>query len=354
MGFLRHACVAAWWGKYTFLALQTQLNLALRRECARQRTLAERRRKDGDPELTVREKEAYYRQWRSVLREVENMRSDSWLMSSADRPTGFRVNWNKMAECNISQELRRELDFLTYLFGDAKRQFWKTPIAQSVPRTAHFDGYSDASLKGIGAACVQLRFLFSIKVRQDVHQRTKSFVERGPDLITINELELAAAILLFAGVRLAVLQGRHKNCSAWPVLQLWIDNISAKKFINKGTTNSPAARALLRLLALLTRGSPVSLNAKYVPDVENNNKVADALSRIDDLFVDAPSHKSSSFFSDFPQMRGCDIYQPSRELLSAIWYALLHSKTTDRLLTRIRQQRGVDDAFLGRLVPLVA
>ena len=104
-----------------------------------------------------------------------------------------------MAECNISRELRLELDFLTYLFGDAKRRFWKTPIAQSVPRTAHFHGYSDASLKGLGAACEALRFMFSIKVRQDVHQLTKSFVERGPELITINELELAAAILLFAG-----------------------------------------------------------------------------------------------------------------------------------------------------------
>ena len=285
-----------------------------------------------------------------MLREVENLRSDKWLMSNEARPTGFAINWNKMEECNISRELRLELDFLTYLFEDSQQEFWKTPIAQSVPRIAHFLAYSDACLKGLGAVCARLRFMFSITVRQDVYLRTKKFVSRGPSLITINELELAAAILLFAAVRLAVLQGRHENCSEWPVLQLFIDNISAKKFINKGTTNSPGARALLRLLAMLTRGSPVSLNAEYIPGVEN--KVADALSRIENLFVDAPSHRTTAFFSDFPQMRGFAIYRPSRKLLSAIWYALLNGKLPDRLLERIRKQRGVDEAFLGCFVPI--
>ena len=185
LGLLRHACVAAWWGRYTFLALQTQLNLAVRRECARQRVIAEKRRREGDPELTVREKEAYYRQWRSVLREVENLKSESWLMSDDRRalPLGFRVNWDKMEECNISRELRAELDFLTYLFSDEERIYWKTPIAQSVLRSAHFHGHSDACLRGLGAACRHLRFMFNIGVRQDVMQRTKLFLAKGPNLL---------------------------------------------------------------------------------------------------------------------------------------------------------------------------
>ena len=107
-------------------------------------------------------------------------------------------------------------------------------------------------------------------------------------------------------------------------LQLWLDNVAAKKYLNKGTTNSPRARALLRILALLTRGSPVSLNAEFVPGVEN--VVADALSRSADVFDASPSHAFHAFFSNFPQMHGFDLYQPSPSLLSAIWYALLEGK----------------------------
>ena len=352
LGLLRHACVAAWWGKYTFLALQTQLNLALRRECARQRTLLEKNRPPDAPPLTARERDAFYRKWRSVLREVEHSKSDRWLMSNNKQewPMGFRVNWKKMAKCNISKDLREELNFLTYLFKDPQRRFWKTPIAQSVLRMAHFHAYSDASLEGLGAVCIHLRFLMRLSIRQDVYRRTKRFIDGGPDLITINELELAAGILAFAAVRLAVMQGRHENCSAWPVLQLWLDNITARKFINKGTTNSPRARALLRILALLTRGSPVSLNAEFVPGVEN--VIADALSRSASSFDNHPSHAFNAFFSEFPQTRGFDLYQPSSALISAIWYALLEGRLPARLLQRTREQRGVDAAFLGRFVEI--
>ena len=109
---------------------------------------------------------------------------------------------------------------------------------------------------------------------------------------------------------------------------------------------------MLRLLAMLTRGSPVSLNAEYIPGADN--KVADTLSRIENLFVDAPSHRTSAFFSEFPQTRGFVIYQPSPKLLSAIWCALLNGKLPDRLLKKIRERRGVDETFLGRFVPLEA
>ena len=84
-------------------------------------------------------------------------------------------------------------------------------------------------------------------------------------------------MLLFAAIRLAVMQNRHQNCSAWHVVQLLLDNITAKKNINKGTARSPAARTLLRLLSYLAKGSPVSWNAEFIAGVDNIE--ADYLSR---------------------------------------------------------------------------
>ena len=76
-------------------------------------------------------------------------------------------------------------------------------------------------------------------------------------------------MLLFAAIRLAVMQNRHQNCSAWHVVQLFLDNITAKKNINKGTARSPAARTLFRLLSYLAKGSPVSWNAEFIAGVDN-------------------------------------------------------------------------------------
>ena len=95
-----------------------------------------------------------------------------------------------------------------------------------------------------------------------------------------------------------------------------MDNVAAKKCLNKGTTNSPRARVLLRILALLARGSPVSLNAEFVPGVEN--VAADALSRSADVFRYKPVSRVPCIFSNFPQMHVFDLYQPSHSLLSAI------------------------------------
>ena len=119
---------------------------------------------------------------------------------------GFRVNWKKMAKCNISTELRKELNFLTFLFRDLQWLFWKTPVAQSVLRIARFHAHLDALLEGLGTVCAQLWFLIRFTMRRDVHLCTKNYVVSGPLLITISR---SAGIHGCAAMRIAVLQGRH-------------------------------------------------------------------------------------------------------------------------------------------------
>ena len=65
LGLLRHACVVAWWGKYTFLALQSMLNLALHREC--RRLLAKAKNKESKKENPQLVKTGtYYGCWKQI------------------------------------------------------------------------------------------------------------------------------------------------------------------------------------------------------------------------------------------------------------------------------------------------
>ena len=338
LGLLRHASLVAWWGKYTFVALQSVLNDALRRECARQHK--QEKQKQGK----------YYGQWRAALKELQYHRNDAWLMKDAQLPVSFAVNWAKMEKAFFTTELHEELEFLRYLFDDGRCHEWSTPIAQSVPREPHFKPSSDSSLEGLGAICHELRFLMRISLPADIMQRTLRYHPATHLLITINDLELAAAVLLFAAIRLAVMQNRHQNCSTWPVVQLFLDNITAKKNINKGTARSPAARSLLRLLSYLAKGSPVSWNAEFIAGVDNIE--ADYLSRHSKKFDNSPSAAYTEFFRISPQSVGYEIYQPSHNLLSAVFYALRKGSLPDLLVKRIRAPMRVDESILGTFATL--
>ena len=182
----------------------------------------------------------------------------------------------------------------------------------------------------------------------DIMHRTHRYSPARHLLITINDLELAAAVLLFAAIRLAVCQNRHRDCSTWPVVQLLLDNVTAKKNINKGTARSPAARALLRLLSYIAKGSPVSWNAEFIPGIDNVE--ADYLSRHASEFDTCPAKAYSDFFRISPQSDGYDIYRPSHELLSAVYCALRTGSLPGPLVKKIRAPMSVDESTLGTFV----
>ena len=162
---LRNACIVAWWGKYTFLALQSMLNLALRRECRRLLAKAiNKESKKENPQLV--KMGTYYGRWNAMLTEVSKYKHEAWLMSSrvSDMPKSFTVNWKQICRVNMSKELHLELEFLRALFHPNHCDEWSSSIAQSVARDPHFVMHTDASLEGLGAICHELCFMMRITV----------------------------------------------------------------------------------------------------------------------------------------------------------------------------------------------
>ena len=134
------------------------------------------------------------------------------------------------------------------------------------------------------------------------------------------------------------------------MLLLYIDNMTAKKYIEKGTTNTPTGRALLCILAWLTRLSDVSLNTQHIPGTFN--KEADMLSREPNKFDMHPTKQIESFFALFPQTSGYEIYQPAQKLISSVWYALLNKNLPDCLIEKMRLREIDMRSTLGRFVKI--
>ena len=136
--------------------------------------------------------------------------------------------------------------------------------------------YTDASLECLGVACQELGFPIRISVPPYLVKETVKYKPKAP-LITINDLELAAVVIAYAGVRTAVFEGRYYQCSQWPVLLCKLDNVAAKANATKSTAKSIRARALLRNFASIARYSDVGLSAEFIPG--RINVMANFLSR---------------------------------------------------------------------------
>ena len=152
-------------------------------------------------------------------------------------PMGFKLYWNHMERVFITLDLRVKLKFLRLLFSEDHRARWISPIALSVKRNHHFLLYTDASLEGLGAACQELGFLIRILVPPYLVKESVKYKPKAP-LITINDLELAAVVIAYAGMRTAVFEGHHNQCSQLLVLLCKLDNVVAKANVTKGTAKS--------------------------------------------------------------------------------------------------------------------
>ena len=145
---LRNACVVAWLGKYTFLALQFMLNLALRRECRWLLAKAiNKESKKENPQLV--KTGTYYRRWNTMLTEVSKYKHDAWLMSSrvSDMPKSLTVNWKQMGRVNMSKELHLKLEFLRALFHLKHCDEWST-ISREGSTFRHAHGRVIGRLRG--------------------------------------------------------------------------------------------------------------------------------------------------------------------------------------------------------------
>ena len=116
---------------------------------------------------------------------------------------------------------------IAHLLTEENNNVWTAPLAHLVLRTADMTFETDASLQGLGGACISLLCLFRIELPYDIQQLTKLNPAMEHPIVNINDLELAAAIISFAAVKTLWLQGKLPFATAWPVLLLVINNTSA-------------------------------------------------------------------------------------------------------------------------------
>jgi hypothetical protein len=103
---------------------------------------------------------------------------------------------------------------------------------------------------------------------------------------------------------------------------LWCDNVSAESWTRKiAGLKGSRGRALALIFANLLMFSPdIDVVSKHIEGREN--VLADYLSRAR-IANDVSRFSYGALLKQFPQMASCRRFRPSRELLSAIYDALL-------------------------------
>ena len=103
-----------------------------------------------------------------------------------------------------------------------------------------------------------------------------------------------------------------------------VDNTSADAWTSKMCTESKHAKLLATVLCSMMINNPVGLSSKYLPC--DKNSIADAISRL---------HKANKMFEmskliqDYPELRSCRRFQPSTELLSRLYAAVLSGSVNE-------------------------
>ena len=91
----------------------------------------------------------------------------------------------------------------------------------------------------------------------------------------INDLELLILIVQYIGILI------HPDFlsipSLWPIVQLWTDNMTARKRIMSGISNPPRSRSLLRIYLACTQTNRLAIRGDHTAGVKN--VTADYLSR---------------------------------------------------------------------------
>ncbi len=228
---------------------------------------------------------------------------------------------------HLNTTAKEELGFIRAALRSSSISF-RTPIAHLVDRDPTGKSWCDSSLDAGGGWSKSCSFWWHLPWSDQIRAATLRFHRNHSDkeLISINVLEFAAAIITYAGMTLYYRLHRDPS-NPFPLALIYIDNVAAEIWCIKGCKRSLLGRALGRLLCALMINNPLGLSTERI--TTEDNKVADALSRSD---LGKDSRKFfASLSTTYPQLRGCARFQPSQELLSAITETLLTGKLVDPL-----------------------
>lgn len=217
---------------------------------------------------------------------------------------------------DFTRELRCDLYTLTS-FLTSKSFCTETPIPALIPRASPTKCFGDASGLGMGSICRHLGFY----IRMQYPPRVKQCFTRER---SINDLETAILVLQIIATLCYISQHGYKH-SRWPRVEFFTDNITARKRVLKGTTDSWRARQLLRILAIVMMKAPsFSFGVHHIAG--EDNKEADLLSR-----VFPKSTNDLCCLQAQLSLHSLQLFQPDPTLTSILWSTLCSENLTVQL-----------------------
>jgi len=248
----------------------------------------------------------------------------------------LRQTWHSRKKFRISPLLKKELKMLQYIFKKRKEYKFESPIAHLISKDFDFSALGDACLEGAGGFSSSLHFWWYIPWPPFIKEKTlKHFVKTYKTLsgsfISINLLEYATILISYAACvsKLRILSPTLLQPN--PTLLIESDNTAAVSWTRKAASSTQAGKSLAFILtSIMIKHQHIGLTSSHLAGTANT--IADEISRTSSL-----SHPTSHFHSistlkqKYHQLNDSQRFLPSRELLSAIWDALL-LKTVPPLL----------------------
>ena len=316
LGLIRHASSCLWWLPIYTASLQTALTEAIRAHSS-----------------------TFNEYWNKHIRGHNTYRLN-YKHPEHEKARACNANFWSTAFTKIkfTVELRSDILFLTNFFNGPDNNI-QTDIAYIIKRPAHLLSHGDASKQGIGAICHQTKTIIYLECSPEV----KSAFNK---LYAINDLETAALLLQY--VAFWIYFSSHPcHSSAWPVIQLFTDNITAKARFNKCTSTSWRSRHLLRIMAILSSQQILfRVDTDYIEGVKNTE--ADLLSR------DFQHSLSELITYHLPHATGYRVFSPSEIFLNIIGLTLTETHFSSTLQKRTKILHTIKPKSLGTFVSIAS
>ena len=238
----------------------------------------------------------------------------------------MKATWNLKTTFFITTSLRNELLYLHKIFSSKKYKI-SSPIAHVIPRDPDFIAYGDACLDGAGGFSTSLKFWWffqwpPIVQKQNIKNFKQTYKSPNGQILSINLFEYVAIIISYAAAILSYRIKRANSTHPFPVIKIYSDNKSAIAWSTKASASSKAGKSMSLLLASLLVNEPMGLWTGYIEG--EKNVLADRISRM------KTNNKQISFSllsQAYPDLKHCQRFIPSPELLSLIWGAMFLPKT---------------------------
>lgn len=253
----------------------------------------------------------------------------------------LRTAWNSKKKFKISHALRKELEFLIYLFKHRNTLGFSSPIAHIVDKDPDYYVAGDACLEGAGGFSFDLAFWWYLRWPHWVRNKTlkhftKTFQTLDGSFLSINLLEYITIIISYAAV-IHSLQPSHLSSIPHPTINIVSDNTAAVAWSRRAASSTAQGKSLALLLStFMMHHQHIGLHSSFIPG--SQNVIADAISRFyDDTNDHLPiSPLFISLSKAHPQLQPCRRFHPHPNLLCHIWATLstnkvLHAPTMTEL-----------------------